>query len=226
MTHWIRHTVPLSLFALALTAHGQFYKLHGASISVGATGQFSTELTSNNTGATTFLVPLGGSGGTTYPETALNRQQFTTDSTGFVTSLEFHPVAFAGVELNYGFTHYSERYTFNYTGVGPQQAASVPTDMHETTAAYQFHPHHIPFQPFVNIGGGAVDFSPQNASNQWRGAGLLEGGFDLPTRNKHIAFRVEGRSLYYRSPNFYQPVISTKSWRVTEEPSFSSVYRF
>ena len=102
----------------------------------------------------------------------------------------------------------------------------MPTDQHELTAAYLIHPKHIPFQPFIGIGGGSIDFSPSNASNQWRGAGLLESGFDMRTHNPHLSFRIEGRSLYYRSPNFYQPAISTRSWRVTEQPTISAHYAF
>ena len=91
---------------------------------------------------------------------------------------------------------------------------------------YQFHPKHIPFQPFVNIGGGALDFAPNTGQYQWRTAGLLEMGFDLPTHSKHIGFRIAGRSLYYRAPNFNTAAISTREWRVTEEPSVSTYYRF
>jgi hypothetical protein len=121
------------------------------------------------------------------------------------------------VEVNYGFTHYSELYNFNESSVTAGQQIRVPTDQHEATAAYVFHPRHIPFQPFVNIGGGALDFAPASTTNQWRAAGLLEAGFDIPTRNKHLAFRMEGRTLVYRAPNFNTSL---------EEPSLSAVYRF
>ena len=210
----LRYVLPFSAAMLlavmtAATAHAQFYKLKGGSISVGGTGQFDTTLTSNGNVAST---------GT--------NQQFTTWSAGFVSSLQFHPVSWAGVEFNYGFTHYQERYAFYYPTSSSQFRVNVPTDAHEATGAYLLHPRHIPFQPFVAIGGGAIDFVPRDAMNQWRGAGLLEMGFDIPTHSKHIGFRVEGRSLFYRAPNYYTPQISTRSWRVTEEPEVSAFYRF
>ena len=222
----IRRTLPLVLALYAVGAHAQFlnrfefYKQKGASMSVGATGNFTTVLTTNPNNVAT--IPMTGRTNTT----AGNQQQYTTDSVGFVTSINFHPVAFAGIELNYGFTHYSERFGFTYANTGAANTVNVPTDVHEFTGAYSFHPKRIPFQPFVNVGGGAIDFTPSNASNQFRGAGLLEVGFDLPVKNSPVGFRIEGRSLYYRAPNFYTPQISTRSWRVTEQPSVSAYYRF
>ncbi len=228
----LRRTLPLLLALGAVTAHAQFYskylKDHGGSLSFGATGQFDRILTSKST-AGTFNVP-NTTGVGTVSTIVSNQQQFTTNSTGFVTELQFHPVSFAGISINYGFTHKSERYSFNYTspvnGSTTAQVASSSDDVHELTAAYLIHPKHIPFQPFVNIGGGSLDFASRTAGNQWRGAGLLEAGFDLPTHNSHLGFRVSGRSLYYRSPNFSTPAISTGSWRATVEPAVSSYIRF
>jgi hypothetical protein len=232
MTRTIRCTLPLIFGLAALAAHGQdYFKTHGGSLSVGGFGQFTTVLTANPT-AGTYSVPKAGGGGTVTAFVS-GQREYTTDSAGFVTSLQFHPKPWAGVEFNYGFTHYQERYSVLYgssssftSTSGSPSFTHVVTDVHEATGAYQFHPKHIPFQPFVNIGGGALDYAPTTGSNQWRGAGLLEAGFDVPTHMSHIGFRIEGRSLYSRAPNFYNPAISTRSWRVTEEPSISTYYRF
>ena len=219
----LKYMLPLALAIAPSIAHGQFLKrLDNGSISVGATGQFSTDMTDDRRFGTVSVPSAAG----TLSEITSSPQQYTTDSVGFLTSFQFHPVSFAGLELNYGFTHYSERYTFNYSSSPATQSVSVPTDMHEFTAAYQFHPRYIPLKPFVNVGGGALDFTPSTASNQFRGAGLFEVGLDLPTHSRHIGFRVEGRGLFYRAPNFYQPVIGTRMWRATEEPSFSTYYKF
>ncbi|HEY4358554.1 MAG TPA: hypothetical protein VGN16_22600 [Acidobacteriaceae bacterium] len=222
----IRRTLPLLLALGTLGAHAQYFKNHKASLSAGATGQFTTTLESAaETSNSNAPLPVSG----TYPVTVANKQQFTTNSVGFLTSLQIHPVTWAGLEFNYGFTHYSERYTFNYTNTSTPtalQSVRVPVDWHEATGAYLVHPKHIPLQPFVGIGGGYIDFAPSNASNQWRGAGLLEVGLDVPVHWTHIGFRVEGRSLFYRAPNFYQPAISTLSWRATTQPVISTYYRF
>ncbi len=223
MKHAFCRTLPLLALLATAGAQAQFYKLHGASVALGATESFDTPLTSNsNTANFNVATPTGG----VLNETVSNQQQYTTDAAGFLATLQFHPVAFAGVEVNYGFTHYSERYAYNYSSAANAQVTNVSTYQHEATAAYVFHPRHIPFQPFVNIGGGGVDFLPHFGSNQWRGAGLVEAGFDIPTHVKRLALRVQGRSLIYRAPNFNNSVISTRQWRSQEQPSAAFVYRF
>ncbi len=219
----IRTLLPLTLTLAAVSAHGQFDRLKGATISVGAMSPFDRSLTSNPTSGNYIIsTPSGGFIGTTVS----GQQQFTTDSVGVLTQIQFHPRPWAGIEMNYSYSHYSEKYSFNYTAATTSQTAVAPTVAHEATSAYEFHPRHIPFQPFVNAGGGAIDFLPLSGHNQWRGAGLLEAGFDLPTHNPHFGFRIEGRSLYYRAPNFNNPAISTRTWRATIEPAVSSYYRF
>ncbi len=184
----------------ALAAHAQIYKLHNVDLGVNATSPFTTTLTSNAPG----------------------KIQGTTDTVGFLFSLKEHPVSWAGIELNYGYNKYSQRFS------GPYGTAKVKSYNHEATAAYILHPHFRRLQPFVAVGGGAIDFYPQQNTgpNQWRAAGLLETGLDLPTRNPHLGFRVQGRALVYRAPNFGNSVISTHSWVATTEPSAGVYWRF
>ena len=222
MTSMFRRTIPALLVLTAATAQAQYFKTHGASLSVGGTGQFSTIL-EGDSGYVPYTYPIQNGTNTT---SIFNQQQYTTWSAGFVSSFQFHPKPWAGVALNYGFTHYQERFVYQYATNSSTGQTNVPTDAHEFTGGYLIHPKHIPFQPYVEVGGGAIDFTPSNASNQFRGAGLLETGFDLPIKNEHIGFRVSGRSLYYRSPNFYNAAASSRSWRVTTEPAISAFYRF
>lgn len=218
----VRRLIPAALALIATSAQAQYFKTHGATLSVGATGQFSRILDSDPR-YVPFTYPVQN--GTVTTSTFL-QNQFNMDKVGFVTTLMFHPKPWAGVALNYGFSHNEERYQYHYANTNTIGESRVPTDAHEFTGGYLFHPKHIPFQPYVEVGGGAIDFAPWQGSNQFRGAGLLETGFDLPIKSEHIGFRVSGRSLYYRSPNFYTPQISTRSWRVTVEPAISAFYRF
>ena len=227
MFHSIRRMILPLMFATAATsAHGQFYKqlysLKGGSISAGYAGQFTTPLTTNPSDvAATISTPTGG----VLNETVSGQQQFTDYSAGVLVSVQLHPVSYAGVEVNYSYTRSKEIFSFNYSSAAGQSLV-VPLTANEATGAYVFHPKHIPLQPFLNVGGGAISFIPHLASNQWRATGLVEVGLDIPTPNKHIAIRVEGRSLIYRAPNFDESVLSTRSWRVTDEPTASLVYRF
>ena len=207
MIRTLRFTLPLILTLAAASAQAQFYKLHNADVAVGATGNFDT--------------PLHTDG---YSASGTN-QQFTTESVGFIGSLREHPFAWAGVEFNYGYSRYAQRFAYYEPSSTDTFNVSIVNGVHEATAAYMFHPHFRRLQPFINVGGGALDFNPEQGSNQWRGAGLLEAGLDLPV-NRHFGLRLQGRSLYYRAPNFYTPLISTRSWVVTEQPSLSSYIRF
>ncbi len=218
----LRRSVPAIVVLSAMTAQGQYLKSHAASLSVGGTGQFSTMLETDSS-YQPFTYPIQNGTNTT---DIFNQQQFTTWSAGFVSSFQIHPKPWAGIAFNYGFTHYQERYVYQYATNSSFGQSNVPVDAHETTAGYLLHPKHIPFQPYVEVGGGYIGFYPWQGSTQWRGAGLLETGFDLPTGSPHIGFRVSGRSLYYRAPNFGNSAISSRSWRVTEEPAISAIYRF
>lgn len=233
MSLW-KHVLPaLPIVAALLTvqANAQFNymekyaKEHGASVSVGATGNYLYSLTSNPTTQTFNTV----SQGVTLTNSISNQKQEISQSVGFLTSLQFHPVPWAGIEVNYGYQHYSEYFLYNLASTPAQQATRVKTTAHEATAAYQFHPKHIPFQPFLNIGGGAIDFVPTSGGqNQWRGAGLAETGFEInmPYTARKLALRLQGRGLFYRAPNFNSALLSSRGWRVSAEPSASFVYRF
>lgn len=196
-------SVLLALFALgSYGAHGQLYKIHNADVAVGGTGQFTTSITSQNN------VP----------------HQATTDSAGFLLSFREHPVAWAGVEFNYQYASFSERFTNNsYIPL-----SYVPLSVHEGTAAYLFHPHFRRLQPFVGVGGGALYFHPYPVAitTQWRGVGLVEVGADIPTRNPHLGFRLQARSLLYRAPNFKDANLATSGWVATNEPSAGVYIRF
>jgi len=189
------------LFSVAgVAAQGQFYKIHNADIAGSGIGQFTTVLNQNST-----VTPQ------------------TTDSFGGLFSLREHPVSWAGVELNYSFNKYTQ--TFVQTAA-PAYSQRVQTEGHEATGAYMFHPHFKHLQPFINVGGGAIDFMPRTGQDQWRITGLLEAGLDIPTSNPHFGFRLQGRTLVYRTPNYNNQSLATKSWVSTEEPTFGAYYRF
>ena len=220
----IKHVVPACLMLAAVGAQAQFTRLKGATISVSATEEFSTPLTSNPTSVSATI----GTPPNALAETVSNQTQNSTSKPGILASFEFHPVSWAGIELNYQFAQFDEVYFFNYSSQPTyNQQTRVPVAFHEATAAYQFHPKHIKFQPYVNVGGGYIDFLPYLAAEQWRGAGLIETGVDLPLlKSPHLAMRIQGRALFYRAPNFYNSAISTRTWRATSEPTVGLAYRF
>jgi len=214
MYKFTRVFAPLCALALAAaSSQAQFYKLHGADIGGGAIGQFTTPLPDHGTTSV---------------------DQKSTSSFGGMFSLREHPVSWAGLELNYSYTEYTQYYTGYTAPTGGSYAysAKAHNDVHEATAAYIFHPkahflHPYKVEPFVSVGGGYLDFIPTNGgSNQWRGTGLVEVGFDIPTSNPHMGFRVQGRELVYREPNFNQPNLAARTWVATSEPMFGVWYRW
>ena len=219
----MKQALPLCLMLAAVSAQAQFYRLKGATVSVSGSNLWSTPLTSDPTPVTATV----GTPPNALRERVYLQQQDTTSKPGVLASFGFHPVPFAGIEFNYQFAQFDEKFSYYYSSQpNTQQTQRVPEAFHEFTAAYQFHPPHIKFQPYVNIGGGYIDFLPYLANNQWRGTGLIETGFDIPTKSPHVAIRVQGRALIYRAPNFDNSALSTRTWRVTEEPTAGLVYRF
>ena len=218
-----KYMMPVCLAVTAVSAQAQFYKLKGATVAVQGTQLWSTPLTNNAGPVTTFV----GTAPNALRETVIGQQQGATSKPGVLATVGFHPKPWAGVEFNYQFAQFEEQYSFYYASA-PTNRLSQRTGVafHEATAAYQFHPPHIKFQPYVNVGGGAVDFLPYLASEQWRAAGLVETGVDIPMKSPHLALRVQGRALIYRAPNFNNSALSTRGWRVTEEPTAGFVYRF
>lgn len=223
MKFGMKQALPLCLLLAAGSMQAQFYKLKGATVSVSGTNLWSTPITDDPRPATAVV----GTPPNATVQTVFNQHQGATSKPGVLASFAFHPVPWAGIEINYQFAQMDETYSFYYASQpGQRLTQRVPEAFHETTAAYQFHPKHIKFQPYINLGGGYIDFLPYLANEQWRGTGLAEVGFDIPTKSPHVAIRVQGRALFYRAPNFYNSGLSSRSWRVTEQPTAGLVYRF
>jgi hypothetical protein len=206
-----RFITPLCGFVLAAaSAQAQIYKLHNVDIGGGAIGQFTTPLPAMNRS---------------------NVEDNATNSFGGQFSLREHPVSWAGIEFNYSYSEYTQQYR-GYPNGYLGYTASAHNDVHEATAAYIFHPkykflHPMQAQPFISLGGGYLDFVPTNAgTNQWRGTGLVEVGFDIPTSNPHMGFRLQGRELIYRAPDFNQPDLASRTWVATSQPMFGVWYRW
>ena len=189
------------LTLVCLSSRAADFKLHNADVAVGGTGQFTTSITSQDN------VP----------------HQATTNSTGFLLSFRDRPVSWAGVELNYQYSAFSERFVrLNQTRV------SVPQSFDEASALYLVHAHVFGISPFVGVGGGALYFnpSPVHVRTQLRGTGLTTIGLDLPVPNSRMGFRVQARALLYRAPNYNDPTIATSRWVATSEPAASVYIRF
>lgn len=216
--------VSATLFSGATAASAQAaptatnpWKLHWARMDagVGVTGQLTTDLTNQDI----------ATNGTTLPH------QSTTMSPGALVQFHAQPYDLVGLEFNYQYTRFSERFSHSPTPFGADTVGTnVPTSMHEFTTAYLVHLHHISrFNPYVGLGGGALDFQPGNngtnnvaVHQQWRGVALADVGFDFQTVS-NLGFRIGARDLAYRAPDFGTGQLSSSRWVSTEEP-YAGVY--
>ncbi|SEG70463.1 hypothetical protein SAMN05421819_4439 [Bryocella elongata] len=201
-------------FAQAPAAGTDPMKSHWSRMDLGvaAAGQFTTDYTNQQISTNGYPLP----------------HQATTMSPGAVVSFHAQPYDWAGFEVNYQFTRFSERYVVaNGLPVTSSYAVSVPTSVHEGTAAYMVHIGHLyHFKPYFAVGGGYLDFQPSqstvNVHHQWRGTALADVGFDLQTVSK-LGFRIGARELAYRAPDFNVGQLSSSRWVSTEEP-YAGVY--
>jgi hypothetical protein len=218
-------TPALLLLASAAVSHGQatataskggmFARLGVSDVGIAAAGQFTTSVTDQYIGGAGEVLP----------------HQATTDSPGALFTIHMQPKSWAGLEFNYQYTKFSERFT---PGVPAKQGpvynpnlnapVNVATSFHEATGAYVLHlKKHKRVSPFLGVGGGALDFVPtQVLSNQWRGTGLVDIGFDMQTESR-LGFRIGARDLVYRAPNYSNSGLSSSRWVSTEEP-YAGVY--
>jgi len=217
----IRHILSLVFAAaMATTAYGQALPtaqsrwIPGADVGVVVSGLFTTDITNQ-----TVQEGAGPAQGDTLPH------QATTLSPSFVFMLRDQPKSWAGIELNYQYSKFSERYYLVAPGSPNPKGATnavdfIPTSFHEATAAYMVHL--MPgkkIRPYAAIGGGYLDFVPTNQlSNQWRGAGLVDLGVDVQTVSS-LGFRFGARDLAYRAPNFGSSELSSSRWVSTEVTS-------
>lgn len=147
------------------------------------------------------------------------------NSGGVLASYRFFFNNRNGVEVNYGYTRNTERYSL-VSGV-----AGIPTDNHEVSADYVFRFPLRRFTPFVLGGAGALVFDPHNqvlpgAGAQTRAAFVYGGGADV-NLNRRLFLRAEYRGFVFNSPTYGAAALSGLD-RTTHlaEPSIGFGYRF
>lgn len=186
---------------LSVTASAQVYSLHNIDVSVGATEQFSTPVTTQ----------------------AAEMYQSTTRSPGLLATVKVHPSSLIGFEANYQYSKFSLLYP-SQNG-GPE--IEVPVRFQETTAAYLMHSHSEYFQPFVAFGAGVLFFDPRNGSGvRHQVNGLVNFGADFPLAGQHVGLTLQARTLYYRTPVLSGDNTATQRWSTSSEPSANFFVRF
>ena len=165
-----------------------------------------------------------------------------TQSGGAAAGYRFHLNAASSLEGRYGFSRDSQKYTIGGTGGA---VSSVPSYLSEISGSYIYSlPEFRYFQPFLEGGGGLLIFSPGNyggasvttansiyggtssgLQTQTKGIFVYGGGADVPVVSR-VTFRIEVRSLIYKTPDFGTVTFQTNSFSFLYEPSLGVAYHF
>ena len=183
---------------------GSYWHGHAVDLAVSATGRFQQVVTTQQPNLTS-----------------------PTEGVGVLTQLRAHPVSGFGLEVDYSYNRYTDRYS-PATGT---PVTRVQQDQHEATAGYVFHFRAPYVQPFVVVGGGALylkSIKPNlQYGDQWRGTYMYGVGFDFVSKKApHLAFRVQEHGLFYKSQDFYQAELRSNGYIHEAMPSAGLVYRF
>lgn len=167
-------------------------------------------------------------------------RQATNSSPGVSVSFRNSYHWWLGFDVNYGYTHFSER----YSNRSPDPFASVQTNMNQFSAAYLIKGPKLRFglRPYGEAGVGSIVFSPTSndlvthprsditiksgtfAQTRW--PGVSAAGVDMPSINSHLGARFEYRDLWYTAPNFHNGFLASSRPTVTQELLASLYFKF
>jgi hypothetical protein len=155
----------------------------------------------------------------------------TTESGGGLVSFRQPWRPWAGYEANVGYTKFYEAYN--------KGVVKVESNVTDISISYLFQsPTIYGVQPYLSVGGGIIYFSPisgtitnlikpvaTNLSGQLSPEFVFNFGLNYPIFSR-LGVRGGLRGLKYKTPDFHQFAIDTKTLRTTLEPNISVYYRF
>lgn len=155
----------------------------------------------------------------------------TTESGGALISFRRPWRPWAGFEANLGYTKFYEAYN--------KGIVKVESNVTDVSLSYLFQsPSVYGVQPYLSLGGGVIYFSPIDGtitnltspgSTHFSGQLVPEFtynfGLNYPIFSR-LGVRGGLRGLKYKTPDFHQFAIDTKTLRTTLEPNISVYYRF
>jgi len=155
----------------------------------------------------------------------------TTESGGALISFRRPWRPWAGYEANLGYTKFYEAYN--------KGIVKVESNVTDISLSYLFQsPAIYGVQPYLSLGGGIIYFAPidgtitnLNTPSATHFSGQLvpeftyNFGLNYPIFSR-LGVRGGLRGLKYKTPDFHQFAIDTKTLRTTLEPNISVYYRF
>lgn len=166
--------------------------------------------------------------------------QDATASPGMLISVRSSYHWWLGFDVNYGYTRFSERYSYQ----SPESFASVQTNMNQFSAEYLIKGPKWRFglRPYGEAGVGSIVFSPTSnrlvthprsditlkstTLTQTRWPGISAAGIEKPLIGNHLGARVEYRDLWYVAPNFHNGLLASSRPTVTQESTATLYFKF
>ncbi|MGH9412753.1 MAG: hypothetical protein ACRD0Y_03345 [Terriglobales bacterium] len=201
-----------AIFALAVTV--------GLSLAAGAQGLQHSEISLQVSG----LFNSNNNGTPTH--------HLATNSAGLLLGYRLHLTRWEALEVEYGYTRNGQRYATPATAPGtPGTNYAITSNFQELIANEVVTTPKVfgIFQPFILGGGGAVLFSPRGASTiallrQTRGAVNAGAGVDFHVA--HLGFRAEFQELWFKIPDFRNPLLTVNKWTHVAQPSVGLIFTF
>jgi len=143
-----------------------------------------------------------------------------------------------GVTLNYGFSRYTNNYTFTDVAKTPsgalQYSFGVQAQAAEYSLGYVGHfGEFMGIHPFVGAGGGVMAFRPTPGGGsgvhvgESRGLAYYAVGADIPIfGSENFGARIQFRQQFFGAPDFNQNYLANGTRSSTIEPAFGFFLRF
>lgn len=194
------------LCALALSAVTAFGQESRQDISASAFGLISPDVTGNAVHLTT------------------------THTVGFLGSYRYLLTPRSGVELNYGFAQNANKYVTSFIPNG-----RIHTRQQEVSGAYVYNLTFKNFNPFAEVGVGAIIFTPikdfntnnLDAKGNTNIGGLFGAGIAYEL-SPSFDLRVQYRGFVVKAPDFSTPNsdFKTNRYEVISTPAIGVAYHF
>jgi opacity protein-like surface antigen len=157
--------------------------------------------------------------------------QNSTISGGFLGSYRYMVTPRSALELNYGWAHNSQK--FQTQTLGYYSPVYVHTRQQELTAAYVYTRNYRNFNPFVEIGIGALIYTPLDDAGtqsldlkQNTTVGGLSGAGLAYEISPSFDIRIEYRGFLGKAPNFNKDTFKTSRYEWSSIPSIGIAYHF
>ena len=194
----------LLLGALMLSAAAGYAQESRQDVSISASGNFAPQINANGA------------------------QKNTTTTLGLLASYRYMLTPRSALELNYGYAQNTQKYA-----VFGKNNGGIHTLQQEFSGAYVYNLNFRNFNPFAEVGVGAIIFHPlldegtyQLDAKQSTNIGALFGAGLAYEISPSFDIRAEYRGFLVKTPNFGLDTFKTNRYEVVSTPSIGIAYHF